>query len=112
MSCHAAISTTATASGHQLVTQNSGLIKRSRNLLILVRPDGLFALRAHPFGVALRAINLAEDGQVVEPAFCASGVRTKTAYDQDRPVVLNPKNNGAPGEIRTADTLVRSGPLT
>jgi hypothetical protein len=29
-------------------------------------PDGLFALRAHSFGVALRAINLAEDGQVVE----------------------------------------------
>ena len=32
----------------------------------MVRPERLFALRAHPFGVALRAINLAEDGQVVE----------------------------------------------
>ena len=41
-----------------------------------MRPDGLFALRAHPFGVALRAINLA-DGQVVEPSCCLSGVRTE-----------------------------------
>ena len=32
----------------------------------MVRPDGLFALRAHPFGVALRAINFA-CGEVVEP---------------------------------------------
>jgi len=31
----------------------------------MVRPERLFALRAHPFGVALRAINLA-CGQVVE----------------------------------------------
>ena len=30
-----------------------------------MRPERLFALRAHPFGVALRAINLA-GGQVVE----------------------------------------------
>jgi hypothetical protein len=34
---------------------------------ILARPDGLFALRAHPFGVALWAINSAEDGGIVEP---------------------------------------------
>jgi hypothetical protein len=47
--------------------------------LIYARPDGLFALRAHPFGVALRAINSAEDGRVVEPAFCLSGVRTETS---------------------------------
>jgi len=33
--------------------------KRGRNLLIKVRPDGLFALRAHPFGVALRVIAIA-----------------------------------------------------
>jgi hypothetical protein len=44
------------------------------------RPDGLFALRAHPFGVALRAINSAEDGRVVEPAFCLSGVRMNNAW--------------------------------
>jgi hypothetical protein len=31
----------------------------------MVRPERLFALRAHPFGVAIRAINLA-CGQVVE----------------------------------------------
>jgi hypothetical protein len=41
---------------------------------ILVRPDGLFALRAHPFGVALRAINLSY-GQVVEPSCLLSAVR-------------------------------------
>jgi hypothetical protein len=44
---------------------------------ILVRPDGLFALRAHPFGVALRAINFAT-GEVVEPTFCLSAVRMVT----------------------------------
>ena len=37
-------------------------IKNAKNAC----PDGLFAVRAHSFGVALRAINLAEDGQVVE----------------------------------------------
>jgi hypothetical protein len=31
----------------------------------MVRPERLFALRAHPFGVALRAINIAS-GQLVE----------------------------------------------
>jgi hypothetical protein len=40
----------------------------------LVRPDGLFALRAHPFGVAQRAINFAV-GEVVEPSCCLSAVR-------------------------------------
>jgi len=40
-----------------------------------VRPERLFALRAHPFGVALRAINLAENGQVVELPCCLPGVR-------------------------------------
>jgi hypothetical protein len=40
----------------------------------MVRPDGLFALRAHPFTVALRAINLAY-GQVVEPYCHLSAVR-------------------------------------
>jgi hypothetical protein len=33
---------------------------------LIARPDGLFALRVHPFGVALRAINFAF-GEVVEP---------------------------------------------
>jgi hypothetical protein len=45
--------------------------------LSFVRPDGLFALRAHPFGVALRAINFAY-GEVVEPACCLSAVRIAT----------------------------------
>jgi hypothetical protein len=54
---------------------------------ILVRPDGLFALRAHPFGVALRAINLAY-GQVVEPAFCLSAVRIIANQYSDPTIVL------------------------
>jgi hypothetical protein len=37
-----------------------------------VRPERLFALRAHPFGVALRAINLA-CGQVVELGLLSAG---------------------------------------
>jgi len=53
---------------------------------ILVRPDGLFALRAHPYGVALRAINFAI-GEVVEPAFCLSAVRI-TAYKYADPTIV------------------------
>jgi len=64
----------------------------------MVRPDGLFALRAHPFGVALRAINFA-CGEVVEPPCCLSGVRTKTSNGRCRPSVLNSRESGAPGEI-------------
>jgi hypothetical protein len=48
------------------------------NATIMVRPERLFGLRPHPFGVALRAINLAEDGQVVELGLSMSGVRIKT----------------------------------
>src|SRR5271170_5029071 len=77
----------------------------------MVRPERLFGLRPHPFGVALRAINLAEDGQVVELGLSMSGVRTRTPNGRNRLVILNSQNYGAPGEIRTPDLLVRSQAL-
>ncbi len=43
------------------------------NKVILVRPDGLFALRAHPVGVALKGDQ--RRGGAVEPACCLSAVR-------------------------------------
>jgi hypothetical protein len=42
----------------------------------------------HPSGVALRAINLAEAGQVVEPAFCLSAVRIIANQYSDTTIVL------------------------
>src|ERR1700684_673994 len=77
----------------------------------MVRPERLFALRAHPFGVALRAINLAEDGPVVELPRCLPGVRIVALHRRPREKVLRPKIYGAPGEIRTPGLLVRSQAL-
>jgi hypothetical protein len=76
----------------------------------VVRPERLFGLRPHPFGVALRAINFA-CGEVVELGLSMSGVRTKTPCGRNRPVILKSQNNGAPGEIRTPGLLVRSQAL-
>jgi len=48
-------------------------------------------------------------GQVVELVLFMSGVRIyKRRAPYDLPAVLSSKNDGAPGEIRTPDLLVRS----
>jgi hypothetical protein len=46
----------------------------------MVRPERLFALRAHPFGVALRAINFA-CGEVVKLGLLSAG---SSNYDVER----------------------------
>jgi hypothetical protein len=107
----------------------------------LVRPDGLFALRAHPFGAALRAFSAeaalcsrrrrsssatlrtavalrttaskSTFGRLVEPACCLSAVRiVPTMIARYRQMAVEPRDQcGAPGRIRTADTRVRSAVL-
>jgi hypothetical protein len=47
-------------------------------------------------------------GEVVEPACCLSAVRIEAPDCLMRHAVLVQKISGAPGRIRTADTLVRS----
>ena|SRR5882762_5473125 len=66
--------------------------KGSQARKAMVRPERLFALRAHPFGVALRAINLAENGQVVELPCCLPGVRIVASNHRPRERVLRQEN--------------------
>jgi hypothetical protein len=83
-----------------------------------VRPDGLLAaaplvLRFAPDRRRYAAAsNLAEAGQVVEPAFCLSAIRI-TANWQIVPLcdLKISVEFGAPGRIRTADHCVRSAVL-
>ena len=77
----------------------------------MVRPERLFALRAHPSGVALRAINLA-CGQVVELGLfvCREFESQRRAGSGDEGF-SGKESDGAPGEIRTPGLLVRSQAL-
>jgi hypothetical protein len=76
-----------------------------------VRPERLFGLRPHPFGVALRAINLA-CGQVVELGlFVCREFELSRRVEGTYEGLSGKEIIGAPGEIRTPGLLVRSQAL-
>jgi hypothetical protein len=80
----------------------------------LVRPERLLgAARLVPSGPpSPRAgVQLARTVKLSNSACCPSGVRINASSGRHRPTVLNSQNDGAPGEIRTPDLLVRSQAL-
>src|SRR5271165_3048361 len=77
----------------------------------MVRPERLFALRAHPFGVALRAINLAGRPSCRTPLLSAGSSNSQRRTVGTRKGFSGKESNGAPGEIRTPGLLVRSQAL-
>jgi hypothetical protein len=74
----------------------------------MVRPERLFALRAHPFGVALRAINLAEEAKLSNSLVVCRESNSRHRTVGTYKGFSGKESNGAPGEIRTPGFLVRS----
>ncbi len=86
---------------------------------IMVRPERLLAADAArpplrsgpPPRYARRRPTWQRTAKLSNSACFLSGVRIIARNGRDREMVLEPRNNGAPGEIRTPDLLVRSQAL-